>query len=427
MGTLLDLAERAWTGAVAPRQHWQPTGQREEIAPGLIFLHAFANVSVLRTDEGLVLVDTASAAARDKTFAAVRAIDPAPLATAVFTHGHADHVGGMPPFLAEATAAGRTRPRIVGHRNVSARFARYCATNGYNAIINARQFGIPVRWPLEYDAPDTTYDDTLTLTVGGVTLELHHARGETDDHTWLWWPARRVLFSGDHFIWVAPNAGNPQKVQRYAEDWARSLRAMEACGAELLVPGHGMPIVGRARVQQALSETAEWLEHLVRETVARMNAGLTLDAIVNEVKPPAHLAERPYLQAVYDEPEYVVRNIWRLYGGWWDGVASHLKPVPESVLGREVVGLAGGLDALLDRVRTLVAAGDVSLASHLVDWAVAAEPESPAAHELRARVYEARAASAGALMTRGIFSATAADSARRAGGTPALSSDSTGA
>jgi alkyl sulfatase BDS1-like metallo-beta-lactamase superfamily hydrolase len=130
---------------------------------------------------------------------------------------------------------------------------------------------------------------------------------------------------------------------------------------------------------------------------------------------------------VYDEPEYVVRNIWRLYGGWWDGVASHLKPVPESVLGREVVSLAGGLDALLDRVRTLVAAGDVSLASHLVDWAVAAEPESPAAHELRARVYEARAASAGALMTRGIFSAIAADSARRAGGTPALSSDSKGA
>src|SRR5262245_55766897 len=132
MGAILDLAESAWTGAVDARSQWRPTGHREEIAPGLVFLHAFANVSVLRTDDGLVLVDTASAAARDKTFAAVRAIDPAPLALAIFTHGHADHSGGMPPFLAEAAAAGRARPRLVGHRNVAARFDRYRATNGYN-------------------------------------------------------------------------------------------------------------------------------------------------------------------------------------------------------------------------------------------------------------------------------------------------------
>jgi alkyl sulfatase BDS1-like metallo-beta-lactamase superfamily hydrolase len=419
MGAILDLAERAWAGAVDPRQYWRPTGQREEIVPGLVFLHAFANVNVLRTGDGLVLVDTSSAVARDKTFAAVREIDPAPLTTAIFTHGHVDHACGMPPFLAEAAAQGRPRPRIVGHRNVAARFDRYRATNGYNALINARQFGTPARWPMAYDYPDTTYDAALTLTVGEVTLELHHARGETDDHTWLWWPAQRVLFTGDQFIWVTPNAGNPQKVQRYAEEWAHSLRAMEACGAEVLVPGHGMPIVGGARVTQALSDTAEWLEHLVHETVARMNAGATLDEIVHDVTPPRHLAERPYLQAIYDEPGYVVRNIWRLHGGWWDGVASHLKPAPERALGREVAALAGGLTPLLDRARALLATGDLALASHLVDWAVAAEPDSRSAHDLRARIYETRAADATALMTRGIFSSTAADSSRRAATLPA--------
>jgi glyoxylase-like metal-dependent hydrolase (beta-lactamase superfamily II) len=303
MGEILDLAEQAWRGAVDPRQHWRPTGKREEIAPGLFFVHAFANVSVLRTSAGLVLVDTSNYAARDRTFAAVRSIDPAPVAAAVFTHGHADHACGMPPFLAEAAEAGRSRPKIVGHRNVAPRFDRYRATNGYNALINARQFGIAARWPMDYDYPDTTYDETLALTIGDVTLELYHARGETDDHTWIWWPAHRALFTGDQFIWVTPNAGNPQKVQRYAADWARSLRAMQACGAEVMIPGHGVPIVGTARVAQALGDTAEWLEHLVGETVARMNAGATLEDVVREVAPPAHLADRPYLQPVYDEPE----------------------------------------------------------------------------------------------------------------------------
>ena len=44
MGAIVDLAERFWNGEVDPRELWKPTGQSEEIAPGLVFLHAFANV-----------------------------------------------------------------------------------------------------------------------------------------------------------------------------------------------------------------------------------------------------------------------------------------------------------------------------------------------------------------------------------------------
>jgi len=188
---------------------------------------------------------------------------------------------------------------------------------------------------------------------------------------------------------------------------------MSALEPELLIPGHGAPILGRARVQQALDETAEWLERLERETLARMNAGATLDAILAEVRPPAHLAARPYLQAVYDEPDYVIRNIWRLYGGWWDGVASHLKPAREAEVGREVARLAGGVERLVARARELAASGDLALAGHLIDWAVAVEPESRPAHAARAEIYAARARDAAALMTRGIFTAAARDSAER--------------
>ncbi len=410
MGAVLELAERFWSGSVTGRDLLRPTGHSEEIAPGVFFLHAFANVTALRTEAGLVLVDTGNYAARAKTFEAVRGWEAAPLAAAVYTHGHVDHACGLPPFLAEATARGWRRPQIVAHRNVPLRFERYRATNGFNAIINARQFGIPPSWPTDYDEPDTVYDTTHRLEIGSTVLELHHARGETDDHTWLWHPARRIVFTGDQFFWVAPNAGNPQKVQRYAADWAVSLRAMSACGAEMLVPGHGVPVVGAARVRQALDETAEWLETLVRDTLQRMNAGMTLETILAEVKPPAHLAGRPYLQAVYDEPEFVVRNIWRLYGGWWDGIPSHVKPAPQAALGREVAALAGGVAALVARARALAAAGDLVLACHLIDWATAAAPDDKDAHAARAAVYEQRAAASNALMTRGIFAAAARDS-----------------
>jgi len=283
-------------------------------------------------------------------------------------------------------------------------------------LINARQFSIPQSWPTEYDYPDTTYDATHRLDVGGVSLQLTHARGETDDHTWLWWPDRRIVFTGDLFFWVAPNAGNPQKVQRYAAEWAVALREMAARGAELLVPGHGVPVIGAARVRHVLEDTAEWLETLERETVARMNAGLGLEQILAEVRPPAHLAERPYLQPVYDEPQFVVRNVWRLYGGWWDGAPAHLKPASEATLGREIAALAGGVEALVARATAVAAGGDLALASHLIDWAVAAAPGDRGAHAVRAEIYTARANASAALMTRGIFAAAARDAAEKAEG-----------
>ena len=415
MGEVLDLAERFWRGEIPRRDLWRPTGKHEELAPGLVFFHTWANVTALRTEAGLVLVDTGNFATRDRTFAAVRAVDSAPLAAAVYTHGHVDHACGLPPFLAEAREKGRPEPAIVAHRNVAARFDRYRMTAPWNGLINSRQFSVAATWPTEYQYPGTVYDTTHALEVGGVRLELTHARGETDDHTWLWWPTRRILFTGDLFFWVAPNAGNPQKVQRYAAEWARALRAMADRGAELLIPGHGAPVVGAARVHQALSDTALWLETLVNETVTRMNAGLALEDILAEVKPPAHLSERPYLQAVYDEPDYVIRNIWRLYGGWWDGQPAHLKPAREAEIGLEVAALAGGIDAVVARARALAAEGRLALASHLIDWVAAAAPNNWALHDARADIYLARAQNSEALMTRGIFSEAARESAIKAG------------
>jgi glyoxylase-like metal-dependent hydrolase (beta-lactamase superfamily II) len=418
MAEILELAERAWAGEFGGGTIGliAPTFQHEEIAPDLHFIHGFANVAVLRTSEGLVLVDTGSFFTRKRIFEAVRAIASDPLHTAIYTHGHVDHAFGLPPFLEEAKSKGWPRPRIVGHANVAPRFDRYRRTRGYNACINARQFSMPqgVAWPEEYDYPDTTYAGSLALRAGTVSLELQHARGETDDHTWSWWPESKTVFTGDQFIWVSPNAGNPQKVQRYPEEWAMSLRAMLSLQPELLVPGHGVPIFGAARVRQALEDTAEWLESLVAQTLERMNAGETLDTILHEVKPPKHLAERPYLQPVYDNPEFVVRNVWRLYGGWYDGIAAHLEPALHATLGSEVAALAGGVDGLVRRARELAAADDLRLACHLIDWAVAAEPENAAAHGVRAEIYKLRTQRSPALMSKGVFGAAARESAKKA-------------
>jgi hypothetical protein len=73
------------------------------------------------------------------------------------------------------------------------------------------------------------------------------------------------------------------------------------------------------RVTQALTDTADLLDSLVDQTLAIMNDGGRLDDAIFGVVPPAKLMDRPYLKPVYDEPEFIVRNVWRLYGGWLVG------------------------------------------------------------------------------------------------------------
>jgi len=192
-------------------------------------------------------------------------------------------------------------------------------------------------------------------------------------------------------------------VQRYAGEWAAGLREMAGLDAEVLTAGHGVPIFGAARIRQALSDTAELLESLEAQTLALMNAGAPLDRVIHEVEVPAHLRDRPYLRPIYDHPQFLVRNIWRLYGGWYDGEPDHLLPAPRAEQAREWITLAGGLDPVLARAAALRVAGNLRLACHLVEMAVVSAPESREAHALRAEIYTARAALEPSSMGRNIL------------------------
>ncbi|WP_329620863.1 MBL fold metallo-hydrolase [Streptomyces sp. NBC_01255] len=414
--TYIDYADRVWRGEESLLPHLTGAFTSGELIPvrdRIGFFPAFANVAAFDTGAGLVLVDSGDLRTAGLLHTAVRAFSPDPVRAVVYTHGHVDHVFGVAPFDAEPV-----RPEVIAHEAVAARFDRYVETSGYNSWINRRQFGVPgLEWPTEYRYPDTTYRDRLTVRHGELTFELFHARGETDDHTYVWVPELKTLCTGDLFIWNSPNAGNPQKVQRYPEEWARALRAMGELGAEVLLPGHGIPIVGADRVATALDDTATLLESLCSQTRDLMNAGLRLDAVIHGVKVPAELLAKPYLHPAYDEPEFVVRNLWRLWGGWYDQNPANLKPAPEAAVAAELADAAGGARALAERAARLLDEGDPRLASHLAETAALAAPEDVEVARIRARVYEARAGHETSTMARGVFHWAAAESAAVAEGT----------
>lgn len=417
MTDLLERAERMWLGKARGDDGSPLSGAMElaEVAAGTAFLSGFGNVSAFRTPEGLVLVDTGSERLAPKLLASLRGWTGDPVHTVVYSHGHIDHVMGIFGLDQEAASSGHPAPRVVAHENVPARFDRYRLMVGYNTIVDRRQsLGPTLEWPTEYRQPDQTYSVSTSFDVGGERFELHHGKGETDDHTWTWVPARGTLCTGDLFVWASPNAGNPQKVQRYPAEWAAALGEMAALGAEILLPGHGLPILGADRVRQALTEAADLLDSLVEQTYALMNEGASIDRVIHEVRAPEHLLERPYLRPINDDPEFVVRNVWRLNGGWFGGNPAELKPARDSDLAAEIASLAGGQGRLSERARELAEQGDLRLAGHLAELAVLAAPQDPEANAVHAEVFERRAETESSLVARNIFAAAAEESRGRA-------------
>lgn len=416
------LFERLWDGS-APMEDWTAAvshGAITHVADGIVTVHTTyfcGSVTAIRTSEGLVLIDTAKPDTAKRTLDVLRSWDDGPIHTVIFTHGHIDHTSGITVIDEEADARGWPRPRIVAHRNVGRRMARYEASHGFNSLVQGQQFDKPgYVYPIGQRRPDLVYDDTLSLTIGGEAITLFHGRGETDDASFVWLPERRVLASGDFVIWVFPNAGNPRKVQRYAAEWAVALRQMEQLHPAVLIPGHGPVVFGAERAAQMLRDGAGALEHLVRETLALMNKGATLEDVLQAVKLPADYLAKPYLLPKYDDPEFLVRGIYHFYAGWFDGNPAHLKPVRTADLAAELADLAGGADKLAARAAALSQAGPSRLAVHLAELAGAAAPGDRAIQAIRATVLRRLIEGETSLMGKAFLAVYAREAEARAKG-----------
>ena len=379
-------------------------GEAQEVANGSWFVPGFSNLIALETDEGLLMVDTGARHQAAEMRSSVRAKTERPVHTVLFTHGHFDHAFGLGPWLEHGDT-----PTIIAHRDVQARFRRYEKTAKLNERINSIQFGVAkVDWPRTFDWPDVTYETKHSLVLGGECFELFHARGETDDATWLWAPSRKLICAGDLWIGCAPNAGNPQKVQRYAEEWAEAFEAMAKMDAEVFLPGHGPPVTGRETIASCLTDAARYLRSIVEQTMEGLEAGLRYDEVMRSIRVPVDLADRPFLAPLYDRPEFIARNVMRHVGGWWDGWPSTVLPPDPTARAKEVASLAGGVEALIARARGLVTS-DIALSCQLAEWALLADPASYAAKAAVRDIFGERAAKEPSLMARSIFLAAVRD------------------
>ena len=215
------------------------------------------------------------------------------------------------------------------------------------------------------------------IEIAGVKIDLVAVEGETADALYVWLPEQKVLFSGDNFYKSWPNAyairGTPYRAIR---SWAQANDIMSKEGAEVLVPGHTRPIIGKDEVHQALTDYRDAIRFVFDKTIEGINQGMTPDMLVGYVKLPAELAEKDYLREYYGNVEWAVRAIFDGYLGWFDGNPSNLFPLPPEQEAQRMAKLAGGEAALLELAKQALADGDAQWSAQLCDHLLALDRQA---------------------------------------------------
>ncbi|MFX0022347.1 MAG: alkyl sulfatase dimerization domain-containing protein [Candidatus Hermodarchaeota archaeon] len=292
----------------------------------------------------------------------------------IYTHGHADHVGGAKVFINENT-------EVIASKYLPERFDRYKLLRPYRDIIAAMQFNLPTnafgKGVNEYVYPTKTILGDFSFTLGKYTFELHTSRGETDDAVWVYIPEIKTAVVGDFILgyWF-PNVGNPWKPTRFALDWVNELERIRALEPEsLFCSGGGVLFKGKEAIK-VLDENIEVIRSLHDQVVKYINEGMHITEMIHKVKIPEHLEKSPFLKQVYSRPEFFVYNVYRWYHGYYDHNPAHLIPRPEKEVMKEIYDLIGDKEIILSRINDLFENEQYQLALQILDIIIQSEPEN---------------------------------------------------
>jgi cyclase len=260
----LCLAAACWAAAPAlaqvPEQKpARPVDVRHVVGDLYLITGEGGNVAVYVTGEGVILVDDMFYRNTEDIVAKVATITDQPIVYVLNTHQHDDHAGGNAKLLAIAN--------VIAQENVRKNLS-------------------DIKQPYYEDTPGTpiglpniTFDRELTLHLGGKEVRARYfGRGHTNGDAVIYFPAERVIHTGDLFLSRTPAAaaaaeGKPPGRNIYVDyaqggsflEWTDTLEATLALDFETIIPGHG-PVAARADLEAFKNDVAAMRDR-IRELI----------------------------------------------------------------------------------------------------------------------------------------------------------------
>jgi alkyl sulfatase BDS1-like metallo-beta-lactamase superfamily hydrolase len=360
--------------------------------------YGIANSIMLVGKDGVIIIDTmASNEEGTEVWNDFRKLSDLPLKAIIYTHFHPDHIFGAEAF------AGKNTPEIFAHESTDDAVSRFISETGpINGSRSMRMFGtfldkksminagigpflsLGPDSTLGYIPPTKTFRDRMKANVAGISFELIHAPGETDDQLYVWLPDRKILMCGDNLYKSFPNLYTIRGTWfRSLKNWYRSVDIIRALRPEYLVPSHGQPIAGAATIHQIATDYRDAIQYVHDQSLRGINQGMTPDELADNVILPAHLAKSPYLQEFYGKVSWSARSMLSGTMGWFSGDSADLQPLPVKEQAQMMAEISGGEAKLLEHAKRYVEKGNPQAALELSGYAIRLNPENKEARTIR--------------------------------------------
>jgi glyoxylase-like metal-dependent hydrolase (beta-lactamase superfamily II) len=201
----------------------------------------FGRVYCITDPDGLTIIDAGLKLAAKRILRQLKRAGYAPtdVKRILITHGHYDHIGGLPALKA-----------ATGAQVIASAYERTYVEGKKGAPLPKRETLPPLARLMQRGAekpePGTPVDRTLTdgdllaEVFGG--LRAVATPGHSPGHMSFWQPERRILITGD-VVMRTPWLRLPYAA--YTPDMAqnkRSLKHVAELGAEIICFGHGVPL-----------------------------------------------------------------------------------------------------------------------------------------------------------------------------------------
>jgi len=337
-----------------------------------------SNAYLINTADGDVMVNTGFMDNTERNKALFAPVRSGPLRYILLTQAHADHYGGVPAFKEPAT-------KIVGGKKFNDTWQYFHDLAPYLQKRSAKLWAStmkrgsnpipPPKVVPDITVNDSSVDDSYTVELGGRKFELISTPGgESLDSICVWLPNEKIIFTGNLFgpVFLAmPNLTTTRGDKpRLVVNYLQSLERVRKLGAELLITGHGDPIVGKEKIRLSLDKMYDAVLYVKNAVISGMNAGKTVHELMREITLPEQLQ----IGQFHGKVSWAVRAIWEEHSGWfhYDSTTS-LYGVPRSNINADLVELAGGASKLAIRAATRLAEGKPLEAIHLLDIALGAD------------------------------------------------------